>query len=438
MSINNEIPEFIRSKEYKFRRFLNWFPLGLTYALYYMGRYNVSVASPEICKMFSWTNAQWGIVITAGFWVYAFSVMINGPLTDKFGGKKAIIIGAVGSAILNTLIGLLILGGINTFGTKLLLAFSFLYSINMYFQSFGAASVVKVNTPWFHVKERGTFGGIFGSLISIGYKLSYGVGGIIMATLPIHYIFIIPTIVLLIMVLIDVVFIKDTPEQAGFQSFDTGDVSSGIEKEFKLIDIIKLLFSRKTVIIAAFAEFCTGIVRNGIMQWLPKYVNNVFHVDKHDPSIELYGTGLFILGILGGIIAGFISDKYFDSRRPPVAGIFYICMIGGLILLSFASSPIGAVISALIVSFFFIGIHGLLSGTTSMDFGGKKAAATAAGIIDGFVYFGSGFSGFFLGFLIDKLGWGAWAYLLIPFAVIGFILTLIIWKDKPIKVSIGH
>ncbi len=33
-------------------------------------------------------------------------------------------------------------------------------SANMYFQSFGAVSIVKVNAAWFHVRERGMLGGV--------------------------------------------------------------------------------------------------------------------------------------------------------------------------------------------------------------------------------------------------------------------------------------
>ena len=54
---------------------------------------------------------------------------------------------------------------------------SLLYAVNQYFQSFGALSVVKVNAPWFHVKERGVFGGVFGIMISSGYFLALTVGG---------------------------------------------------------------------------------------------------------------------------------------------------------------------------------------------------------------------------------------------------------------------
>jgi len=42
-----------------------------------------------------------------------------------------------------------------------------------------------------------------------------------------------------------------------------------------------------------------------------------------------------------------------------------------------------------IMSLAVIGVHGMLSGTASMDFGGKKNVGIAVGIIDGFVYLGT-------------------------------------------------
>ena len=55
-------------------------------------------------------------------------------------------------------------------------AFTLAFAMNMYFQSFGAVSIVKVNAAWFHLRERGTFGGIFGILISLGLYFAYDVG----------------------------------------------------------------------------------------------------------------------------------------------------------------------------------------------------------------------------------------------------------------------
>ncbi|MBI4425244.1 MAG: MFS transporter, partial [Elusimicrobia bacterium] len=162
------------SAAYRRRRFQNWFPLGLTYACFYMGRYNLNVAAPEFMSRFGFSKAEFGLIATAGFWTYALSVIFNGPLTDRIGGRRAILMAAVGSAALNALIGVLFLNG---WATKVLVGMSLLYAVNQYFQSFAALSVVKTNAPWFHVRERGVFGGVFGIMISTGYFLAMTVGG---------------------------------------------------------------------------------------------------------------------------------------------------------------------------------------------------------------------------------------------------------------------
>ena len=46
----------------------------------------------------------------------------------------------------------------------------------MYFQSFGAVAIVTVKAPWFHVRERGTFSTIFGTIISAGIYFAFDWG----------------------------------------------------------------------------------------------------------------------------------------------------------------------------------------------------------------------------------------------------------------------
>ena len=90
-----------------------------------------------------------------------------------------------------------------------------------------------------------------------------------------------------------------------------------------------------------------------------------------------------------------------------------------------------------IASLCVIGTHGLLSGTATMDFGGRKGAATAVGVIDGFVYLGSGLSGIALGKLTTQ-DWSYWPMFLIPFSLLGFLLCLPIWNSKPRPRGGGH
>ena len=58
-----------------------------------------------------------------------------------------------------------------------------------------------------------------------------------------------------------------------------------------------------------------------------------------------------------------------------------------------------------------------------MDFGGRKGAATAVGMIDGFVYLGTGLQSVALGYLTTE-NWSYWPPFLLPFAVLGFVLLL--------------
>jgi len=81
------------SREYRQRRFLNWFPLGLTYAAMYMGRYNFNIVKDDIGRWYHLDKAEMGLIATAGFWTYGLSVALNGPLADRFGGRKAILLG---------------------------------------------------------------------------------------------------------------------------------------------------------------------------------------------------------------------------------------------------------------------------------------------------------------------------------------------------------
>jgi len=77
-----------------------------------------------------------------------------------------------------------------------------------------------------------------------------------------------------------------------------------------------------------------------------------------------------------------------------------------------------------------IGTHGLLSGTATMDFGGRKGAATAVGMIDGFVYLGTGLQSFALDYL-TTLNWALWPVFLFPFGLVGFVLLRRIWYAIP-------
>ena len=427
----------IHSREFRKRRFANWFPLGLTYATLYMGRYNFNVSKSTIGAVYHYDKTQMGIIATAGFWTYALSVLINGPLADRLGGRRAILVGTFGACALNLVIGLMFLRG---WDSKLIMGLSLLYAMNMYFQSFGALSVVKVNAAWFHVRERGMLGGVFGSMISLGYFFAYGVCGYIVETLPLWCVFVIPSGVILAMAIVDLFVVRNRPSDAGHANFATGDEIEGetaaqAEERVPFGVVVKKVLTHPVLRVLAVAEFCTGLVRQGLLLYFPEFLKEVHAIKNGSALYQVASIGITVGGIAGALTCGWLSDRFFQSRRTPVAFIFYLGQVASLLLLGWARAPWLAALMIPVCAMWIFGVHGMLSGTASMDFGGKKAAATAAGLLDGVQYVGAGLTGFGLGWLLDRYHWTMWTYSLVPFSAIGALLMLKLWNAKPSRAA---
>ena len=453
------------------RRFINWFPLGMTYAFLYMGRYNLQVAKNALGVLMS--KEDFGLIFGIGTVVYGVSFLVNGPIVDKIGGKAGIIIAAIGSACANIIMGILTyLVVTGQLRTNLVLAFSVTYALNMYFQSYGGVSIIKVKAYWFHVRERGVFGAIFGTLISFGVYFAFDWGqaiadmskagssggwlhSLILRVFALDHgsydatwaLFFIPAAILIGWSLLDAWLIKNTPEEAHFPPFDTHDASSGVmHVELTTRDLLKKVFGNPLMLLFASVELTSGVLRNGIMQWYTIFAREV----SQPPAgffLQHWGLLLCYFGIIGGFAGGLISDKYFQSRRgPPAAvlsGFMFLMTIvmavalylslghrGGAPVLNGANAPIVVGLSALLIVMAVTGVHSLMSGTAAADFGGRKATATCSGIVDGCVYLGSGVQSIGVGYL-SGYSWQWWPIFLMPFALAGTLLAMRFWHALP-------
>src|SRR5207248_377082 len=210
------------------------------YAMFYMARYNLSVADPYLLKAFGWTKEDLGILKSAGLITYGVSVFLNGPLADRIGGKRAILIGAAGSLTANVV-------------------FAFL-----------------------------------------GWNLASGGGGRPAAI-------------------------------AGLGEYDTGDeTTEDAARPATLGFVLRKVFATPVAWVIAGASFCTGIVRQGILdQWSILYFKEVYGLAPNAAIVQLLQAWLIpVLSVCAGLAAGIISDRVFGARRGPVICIAF----GGQIL----------------------------------------------------------------------------------------------------------
>jgi OPA family glycerol-3-phosphate transporter-like MFS transporter len=327
--------------EFKNRRTLNWLAVGLLYAFFYTTRYNWTVVSPKIANVLGWGNAQLGVFETWMPIVYACSVILNGPIADRIGGKKAFLFGAVGVVIMNVLFGLAstaivapaVWEGVKAskhmvtpavlkpgVDPKTLLNFmAITWGLNGFFQAFGALSIVKINAHWFHVRERGTFSGVFGVLIRLGLLLAFQGVPLILLAFPWQYAFWIPAACVALFFFICLGFVHNSPAEAKLGEFETGDASDSGTGPASLGFVISKIFASRATWTIALCSMMIGFVRRSHLDsWWPRYFEQYHGADPSGfASFAPYVVatwGIALAGIAGGSRSA-SSDRRFGGRR---------------------------------------------------------------------------------------------------------------------------
>jgi OPA family glycerol-3-phosphate transporter-like MFS transporter len=459
------------------RRAVNWLSLGTLYAFFYATRYNFAAAAPRLAVPLGWKNADLGVFETMMPLVYGLAVVLNGPLADRAGGKRAFLFGAAGVTVMNVLFGLASLAVVSPAvwaggpgaadrvvapavlrfglsGGTLLTLMAVVWGLNGYFQSFGALSIVKVNAQWFHVRERGTFAGVFGVLIRLGLLLAFQGVPLIFLFFPWQYAFWIPAACVAVLLVVNLVWLADSPRAAGLGEFDTGDEADGDDARPALSEIVRRVFTSRAMWVVAGGSMMVGFVRRSVVDaWWPKYFVDQFLEPRYRlvdplhakelaaralgsyPPYVIATWGIALAGIAGGFAFGIASDRAFGGRRAPVIGWGFVGM--AVVLALFAAcdavslGPVAAACCLVALSFCVNGAHGMIGGAASMDFGGRRAAASAAGLFDGMQYLAGALVGLGVGEITTRWGWGPWHWAPIPFALAGALLMTRIGNVMP-------
>jgi len=410
---------------FRARRGLNWGFIGLLYTSYYMCRYNFSIANKSISEEFHFSRAEMGQIITTALLAYACGQIINGLLTDRLGGKRAMLIGAAGTITMNILFGVASFWG-------MLGLFIAIRGVDGYLQAFGSPGMVKINTAWFSHRERGRFAGIFGFMINLGRFGIFTLGPALLAgftvlglvTIPaLHWrwLFWAPSVICGLVAVGMALTVKETPEAAGFPNVISGGGDDGVRAQFSLV--VRTIATNPAVWIVACAYACTGAVRQAVDQWFPRYMQELYHVDLKSAQFQFLAFLIPFVASAGSLASGYISDTVFKGRRTPVAAALYFLETVIILLAAQFHTANATVAFLVLISFTANSTHSILGTAAAMDIGGRKMAGFASGLIDSFQYFGGSLAGYFLGQLLDK-SLGNYFYFMAPFGLLGGLLMI--------------
>lgn len=394
----------------------------LAYFGMYFCRKNFSVVMPVMSRELHTSKEEFAIVITGYSIMYMLGQFLNGYLSDRNGPRLIVAIGLLLSVIAN-----LLMGWMGTIGS-----FLFLMGLNGFGQSAGWSGLIKNLTPWFRKKERGVMMSywttcyVIGGMAATAFATWWLTNQNILTELSWRRAFLAPSVLLLVISVFYIIFIRNSPEDVGLDSFvKSTETKKGRRKE-KESHLVVL--KNGAVWIAAAMYFFVKFTRYAFLFWLPLYLSEALHYSDKQAGYTSIAYEAF--GFFGILAAGYISDYWFKSRRFPISSI----MLFGLAIVLFFQphlSTLGiipTIISIGMIGFFTYGPDSIMSGAAAMDMGKNHGAALAAGIINGVGSAGQLLSPLVVAYVSGKYGWDALFELFVVVALIAALLLIFKWN----------
>lgn len=375
--------------------------ITLCYGLGYVCRLALNVVKKPLMDAGIFTPEQLGIIGSALLYGYAVGKFTNGFLADHAHVGRFFAAGLFLSALANFGMGF----------SDLLWVSALLWGLNGWFQGFGAPSSVVSLAHWYSNHERGRYYGIWSTAHSIGEGLTYlGIAFLIAAApkglgLDWHWGFWVPAVICVFAAALVLRYLPDRPQAQGLPSVadwrgDHGAIAQAAAHGDSVWRTQLRILAMPSIWILALASSSMYVTRYAINSWGNVYLQEIRGFDLFDANLFIFLNTA--AGILGCVAYGFVSDKWFDARRPPANLLFGLMELLPLLVIFWGPNEPVILAAALVVyGFGLSGILASLGGLFAIDIAPKRVAGAAMGFIGIFSYFGAGMQDYISGRLIS-------------------------------------
>ena len=439
-------------KKYAYWEWRTIIVLMIGYLLFYFVRKNFSIVMPAMEAELGISKIKLGIFLTLNGIIYGLSRFINGFIADRVSRKRMMALGLALSALVNLLIGLspqlngvlnlLDADGKATMG--LVWIIGSLWLLNGYTQGMGYPPCGSLMARWIRPSELATKQSVWNASHSIGAGLVAVLCGFILNHWTYsawQWCFFIPALLALSGTVILLVGLRDDPASVGLPDPHELDVEDNVaapvvkkeetEAESKLIYktfLREMVFRNKIIWILAVTNFCVYVIRFTILDWGSTFLTQYKHMSIGTAS-GVVAASEIIGGIVGTLVAGWVTDKFFKSRAQRTC---LLCIIlATLSFFLFWKTPehlSGLSVAFLILSSFFIYGPQALTGIAASNQATKRTAASANGILGIFGYASTAVSGAVFGLLAHQFGWNTVFLTAIVFGILGALVIATAWN----------
>jgi len=392
----------------------------------YLDRVCISLVGVRIKTEFNLSNTQFGYVLGAFALAYALFEIPAGILGDKIGQKKVFIRIVIWWSVFTALTGA-------TTGFITLLFTRFLFGMG---EAGAFPNGCGTISRWFPVTEtsKGT------SCLMIGSSTGAAIAPLIVVPIATAYgwraPFFINGLIGLVWVLVCFAWFKNEP----------GEMKNISVKEKLLIENNRrfihheqkfpwgIALKNRSLWALAIIAFCSQWALYFFIAWMPVYLQEGRHFSE--TAMKFTTSYLFVVGIIGGLSAGFFTDR-FVKKRGIKYGRRLIGMVAmgmeGLLFITAAITSSNTIASAcLMLCYFFIPVNGISHFSACVDIGKSKA-----GTVTGIINFSGSMGAFFLSIMFGRIADVTHSFNVPLFVVAGVLFTgcllwLLVNAGKPL------
>ena len=433
-----------RMKLYRRLRFQSFLAGTVGYSLYYVCRTSLNVVKKPILESGALDASQLGLIGSALLFAYAIGKFVNGFLADHSNIKRFMAAGLCVSTVANLLVG--VLGFANGGGfvgnMTLFAAFAVMWGLNGWAQSMGAPPAIIALSRWFPLSIRGTYYGFFSASHNLGEFLSFLFVGAVVGIFGWQWGFVGSSVAGAVGVVIILFLLHDTPESKGLPPIGvlTGEESEEqSRKHGTTSELQRSVIRNPFVWILALSSAFMYVSRYAINGWGVLFLQEVKGYSLATATQVISVNAL--LGIIGTVFSGWLSDRLFHGRRNVLA--FGFGVLNTLALTLFLYSGNGMFVNLLAMVLFGMAIGVLicfLGGLMAIDIVPREATGAALGIVGMASYVGAGLQDIVSGWLIDsgktlvdgvvRYDFGTAALFWIAASALSFILALFVARGS--------
>jgi OPA family glycerol-3-phosphate transporter-like MFS transporter/OPA family sugar phosphate sensor protein UhpC-like MFS transporter len=426
MSSSSLTPE--TAKKFKYWQLRTMLVTWAAYAVFYVMRFVISVAMPGLGADLGITKVELGTFLTLHGLIYGLSRFINGLTVHKFMAGRFIACSLILCAITNLIFGL----------SSTVIVMGVMWLFHGWFQGMSWPAISRLLSYWIAPNELATKTSIWNTSHCVG-TIAIFVTSTYLASLSFGWsgwrnIFFIPAALATVTAIVVWLLIKDTPSSVGLPELSVGEnyKKSKDKKEesaeYKSF-IKKQVFKNPYIWILAVSNLFVYVLRFMVLNWGP-------YMLKEWRGVSLSQAGLITaafeaIGIVGIVLCGWVTDKYFEGKGHRVCAISMA--LSSLFMFLFwytIKSPLWVSIATLVAAGFFINAAQSLVLIVASNMATKRAASAANGFVGIWGYGSSIITGTVFGYLVTKFDWRFSVGCVILLSVIGAILLFFSWNAK--------